>query len=318
MTRSRVARLLDEALARREAFLDGGAGTDAWRIINGSGDGLRGLTADRFGPAVLVEAHRDDADPKALVEAIVARFGGGTPVFLKARWSASAQERAGGQVAGPPIPSALAVREGGVAFAVELVGNEHVGLFLDSRPARELVRKIAAGRKVLNLFSYTGAFGVVAAAGGASGTTNVDNKRSALDGARVNYRINGLAHDTRTFMRSDAVRYLGRAVGSGEPFDLVVLDPPPRYARPGRPPYNSRDGYPPLAARCMAACAPDGILLAGLNDMAVDQGRFEELLAAAAALAARHVDLERVIGPGPDFPPSTDRPVARFVACRIR
>ncbi len=314
-----VRRLLKSALSRPErvrlAVLEG---TDTWRIVNGAGDGMEGFTVDRFDPAILIEQHKERLNPGSLIDAVSHAYGVEAPIFLKERWSPSAPGWEGRQVSGPPLDSDLVIEEGGLSFAVSLCGQEHVGLFLDSRPARELVGSISSGRRVLNLFSYTGGFGVAAAAGRARSTTNVDNKRSALDGARVNYRLNGLPSDSRSFMRSDALKFLAAAQRGGTTYDLIILDPPPRFRRGGRTDFVAGSGYGPLVAKCLAVLSPDGLLLAGLNSLSVDDCRFEEMLMEGSERAKIPVAVVERIGPGGDFPDGGDRPLARFVLVKPR
>jgi 23S rRNA (cytosine1962-C5)-methyltransferase len=192
-----------------------------------------------------------------------------------------------------------------------------VGLFLDARPARELVRARAGEQRVLNLFSYTGGFGVVAAAGGARSTTNVDAKRSALDAARCNYELNRLAADTRTFMRDDAIRFLARAAKGTGRYDLVVLDPPPRFDRAGGRTFDARNRYGQLVVRCLGVLDDGGLLLAGANFFGEDCGELERAVLDAARSANRGVGVVERIGPGADFPPAPERPVGRYVLCGV-
>jgi 23S rRNA (cytosine1962-C5)-methyltransferase len=314
--------LLEAALARREALLaELSADTDAYRIVHGSADGMDGLTVDRLGPAFLVERHQRSAVAERLVEAIATRCGERAAIFLKERWSTDADALRGGQVRGPVASPELVVRERGLAFGLDLSAGEHVGLFLDARPARELVRELAAEKRVLNLFCYTGGFGVAAAAGGARGTTNVDNKRSALASARRNYEQNLLPVDTRTLLRDDAIRFLNRAARGSGRYDLVVLDPPPRFTRPGGKAFDANRGYGRLVARCLGVVERGGLLLAGSNALGrEDDGELERAVVGAATNSRYRYRVEIVerVGPGGDFPLAPERPTARFVLCRVR
>jgi 23S rRNA G2069 N7-methylase RlmK/C1962 C5-methylase RlmI len=180
--------------------------------VHGTGDGFDGVTVDLLGPAILVEQHRRWAacvDP--LLKAVSTRLGKETPVYLKRRWSRAPGERGGCLVSGVRVKDDVdgvladaarraadeaAAKEGkdthgdrvvvrepgqfGLKFGLWLTGEEHVGVFLDSRPARELVRSVSANKRVLNLFSYTGGFGAAASVGGAACSHNVDSKVSFI------------------------------------------------------------------------------------------------------------------------------------------
>ncbi len=155
-----VHKLLLAALSRPERIeLAGRMGTDTWRLVNGAGDGMSGFTVDLFEGSILIEQHAEGLNPGPLIDALSHAYGLEAPIFLKERWSPSAPGWQGRQVCGPPSASDLVVSESDLSFTVSLCGQEHVGLFLDTRPARERVRDISSGRRVLNLFSYTGAFG---------------------------------------------------------------------------------------------------------------------------------------------------------------
>jgi 23S rRNA (cytosine1962-C5)-methyltransferase len=191
--------------------------TDALRLFDSAGEGIVRLVVERFGDAVRVTGGPDEAVHLSAVRAVV----GDAPLF----W------RFGGDPAlsGGPVgdDGRREVVEGGLRFGVELLPNRNTGLFLDARPARAWVRANADGRRVLNLFAHTGAFGVAAAAGGARSTVNVDPVPGALARAEANYTRNGLPFDGRTFWRSDALEAMKRAARAGGRFDGVVLDPPP-------------------------------------------------------------------------------------------
>jgi 23S rRNA (cytosine1962-C5)-methyltransferase len=306
-----IDRLIDAAMEKRAQLLD--EDTNAARLIHDSGDGFPGVTVDKLADVVLVEAHTKAADAESLISALKRRFGGNTPIFYKERWSRTEQGRSGAQRTGPPCRPELAVREHGLSYWVRLTSEEHIGLFLDSRPARKRIREITAGRRVLNLFSYTGAFGVCASKGGARSTTNVDNKRSALELGKINYRLNCLDHDTRTFLRADAFQFLGRAVRGKGRYDLIVLDPPPISKRAGRRRFRVETGYAGLAVNSLKLLDSGGLLLAGLNGSRVGDHAFDRMILDAAALAQKRARIVERIGPGADFPRCDSRPVARFV-----
>jgi 23S rRNA (cytosine1962-C5)-methyltransferase len=291
--------------------------TNAYRLVHSEADHFPGVTVDKLGETMLVELHKPNLNVEPLLDSLEAVFGKDTPIFVKERWSSKTGNCDGGQVRGRPAPVEISVRELGLAFALNLCDGEHIGLFLDSRPARKAVRGLAAGRRVLNLFCYTGAFGVAAGAGGARSTTNIDNKKSGLERARKNYALNGLQTDTRTFLRSDAFKYIARAAKGKTCYDLIVLDPPPHSKRPGGRWFHAATGYAALAARCLKLLAPDGILLAGLNDKKADAEQFSRILNEATNIAKKETTQLTSIEPDLDFPPSTDRPVGQFRVVRV-
>ncbi len=306
-----IHRIVQEAVDARnrdESLAD----TDVYRLINSSGDGLPGITADKLGPLLLIERHFREAEVEPVIEALSDLFTE-APVFLKERWSRDPDLLGGKQVLGPPGDGAQVVVENGLRFRVNPLRGEHIGLFLDGRRVRREVRSLSSGKRVLNLFSYTGGFGVAAAKGGARSTTNVDNKKSALYAAKENYELNSLLADTRTFMRDDTKRFLSRAAKGSGRYDLVVLDPPPRYRVSRDRLVDAKSAYGNLVQKCIAVLEEGGALVLGLNKKPGDDDGFESLVLDAVRVGWPAAEIRGRLGPGEDFPDSSDRPVARFI-----
>lgn len=199
------------------------------------------------------------------------------------------------------------ILEGGLRFGVDFLYGTNTGLFLDARPLRAWVRNHSKDRRVLNLFSYTGAFGVAAASGGARSVTNVDIVPSAVERGRANFERNGLPSDSRTHMKAEVFDFLSRARKQEARWDLIVADPPP-VPTAGRGRSRSRGkrrrGFDPSAdlARLLQHCremlAPGGELLA--CSALRGERRFEGQLPTATEPRAP-VKLRRGLDfPGPD------------------
>ena len=163
-------------------------------------------------------------------------------------------------------PPERAVREHGLSFIVNLADYIDTGLFMDHRPARAMVRAMSPGKRVLNLFCYTGSFSVYALAGGATEVVGVDLSNTYLSWAEGNIRLNDLPLERYSGVRSDAQAFLSRAAGSGLRLDLIVLDPPTFS--------NSKkmDGFldvarqwPALVGACLRVLAPEGRILFSTN-----------------------------------------------------
>src|SRR5205823_14980118 len=186
-----------------------------YRLLNGVGDGLPGITADRYGEVVMVNVYDLGS---ASADALVAALAGATgvrAVYVKRR-PRSATRLSAAQVAdlapatpawGPAVDE-IVVREHGLHFLIRPGAGLSTGLFLDMRETRARVRGLAEGRTVLNLFAYTCAFGVAAALGGAARVLNVDVARPALEWGQQNYRLNGLSADPYDFVYGDAFDWL--------------------------------------------------------------------------------------------------------------
>ena len=307
------------ALARRAALLDPNrAPTNGFRLVHGSADGFPGLSVDLLAGALLVEQHSSRAGTGALVASLRERFGAETPVFLKERWARELSRKAGRQLHGAPSTEEREVVEHGLRYGVALCRAEHIGLFLDGRAARALVREQAGGRRVLNLFAYTGAFGVAAAAGGARATTNVDLMRSALAVARSNYERNALVFDTRSFLRNDVLQHLAHAGRGRGRYDLVIVDPPPFARCRGGRYFRAREDFPELTGLCVRLLSAGGLLLAGHNLWDLGDSDFAALLRDGARGVGEELEIRASIPPQPDFPIGADRPTARYLLAALR
>lgn len=160
----------------------------------------------------------------------------------------------------------MTIREGGLKFKVNLSGYLDTGLFLDHRSTRLRVRSASPGKRVLNLFSYTGSFSVYAAAGGASSVTSVDLSNTYIAWAKENFLLNALPESIHSAIRSDALRFLGEARAAGLRWDLIVADPPTfsNSAKTARDFDINRD-WPLLIRACEDALAESGTILFSTN-----------------------------------------------------
>jgi 23S rRNA (cytosine1962-C5)-methyltransferase len=174
------------------------------------------------------------------------------------------------------------VQEQGLRFWVDLCTHLDTGLFLDHRVTRARVREEASGKRVLNLFAYTGAFSVYAAAGGAKATTSVDLSNTYLTTARRNLALNGLDGAHHAFVRADAKEWLG-AQKPGPSFDLVVMDPPSYSASKGmRGTLEIQRDHPRLIAEALGLLSPAGVLYFSTH--------FRGFQLAAETLASAHFE----------------------------
>ncbi|MBN2530363.1 MAG: class I SAM-dependent methyltransferase [Deltaproteobacteria bacterium] len=308
---------IKEAALRRQMMITSFTShTNAWRLIHSGADGFDGITVDVLDDVLLVEQHREHADISHLLQELPLQFPDKS-IFVKKRWSRLSEHRCGEQVAGPRHPHILNILENDLRFGIRLTDEEHIGLFLDSRMPREWVRANSTDKRVLNLFSYTGGFGVAAAAGGAVNTVNIDNKNSALRYAEQNYQKNGLPFDSRTFFKCDVLYYLKRAAGQKGRFDLIVVDPPPRFKRRHQRDFVAHRDYHKLIALCIGVLAPGGTILAGLNALKASDEQMDTMIEAAAMESHSTITTTGDITAPPDFPSTPDRPVSRFRILRV-
>lgn len=288
--------------------------TDAYRLVNGAGDGLPGIVVDRYGDHAVLALEGDAAlarEPE-LVAGVSGLDAGSVHVrrHLRAdlrRVDVGALAPRGAAAGAAPV-APLVVTERGLRLVVRLDGGLSTGLFVDQRENRALVRSLAAGGRFLNLFAYTGSFTLAAAAGGARATTSVDVSRAALARARENLALNGLDGPAHALVKDDVVAWLRRARRREERFDLIVLDPPSFGSARGRAGFTVSRDLVPVAAAALALLAPGGRLLAVTNHRRTSPERLRRALHEAARAAGREVAALKDLPSGFDCPPGPDGP----------
>ena len=299
--------LLHLAVARR-APLAADPETTIYRVINAAADGLPGLTADRYGDALVVslyeEDRREDLRGLADLEGLRPRT-----IYVKHRpkeagrltdeqLAALAPPR---PVYGPDLGEFIA-HEDGLAYVIRPGAGLSVGLFPDMREGRGRVRAWAKDQRVLNCFAYTCGFGVAALTGGATRVLNLDLSKPALEWGRANYRANGFEPDPHDFVYGDVFDWLARLAKRGERFDLVILDPP-GFSRTKSRRFSAAQDYGELAALAGRCTAAGGLLLACCNVAELPWRSFRDRVLAGLASAGRTAEVAGVYHePAVDFP----------------
>lgn len=270
--------LLTQRLTRIRARLP--ARTTCFRWVDDGG--LPGVTVDVFGDVGVLSFYRPEppGEGRAIAEALVA-IGGLRSVFVKHRPREA--KRAANEapdahapprpILGPEVPQ-LEVEELGVRFLIRPGNGLSVGLYLDARDARAWVQAQARGLRVLNLFSYTCGFGVVARVAGAARAVNVDASRKVLEWGEANLALNGVTPDRYDFISGDAFDWLGRFAKKEERFDLVILDPP-GFATTKSSRFTASRDYHRLVSAASKVVASGGRLLSMCNVEALSPADFQ-------------------------------------------
>jgi 23S rRNA (cytosine1962-C5)-methyltransferase len=304
-----VRRRLESALRLRALVRD----TDAWRLVNGEGDYLPGLVVDRYGDFVVCQFLTAGAEQlKPLVVEALAALVRPRGIFERSEGSVRTAEglaRAAGVLAGDEPPADLTIVESGRRYRVDIRGGQKTGFFLDQRANRDLVATLAAGRRVLNLFAYTGGFSIAAAHGGAAHVTSVESSAAALAQAEAVWSLNGLAPETGTFARADVFAYLRR---DRPPADFVILDPPP-FARRRADRERALAGYKEINLQALRTCAPEALLMTFSCSQHVEAAAFADAVAAAAVDAGRVCQLLVRLGPALDHPQALAHAEGRYL-----
>jgi 23S rRNA (cytosine1962-C5)-methyltransferase len=279
------------------------------RLINAEADGLPGIVVERYGDYLVVQLFsaavtnlRED-----LFDALVAELAP-KAIYEQRRYRSlggEAPRQAGADlVRGDAAPVELEVVEDDLKFVVDVTSPLSTGLFADLREGRRAVRHWAKGRRVLNLFSYTGAISVYAKAGGATEVCAIDVAAKAHARARKNFAASGFDPETAEHVVGDVFKVLARFVERERKFDLVVLDPPAlasAAARGGKPWSAMRD-YSELIAAALEVTAPGGLLVAASSTHKMTLGEFELALADGAFAARTRLQIVDRRSLPPDFP----------------
>lgn len=298
LTEELIRARIRDAIARRAPIFR--EGTNCARLVNAEGDELSGLVVDRYDDLLVVEiANRGVEQLKPLiVETLAAKrihFKNDLPVRVLEGLPTEEEDV-------PPVD----VLEGGLKFRVDAAEGQKTGFFLDQRDNRALTRTLAGGKRVLNLFSYSGAFGVYAAAGGAASVENVDVSARAIELARRNHELNGF---DATFTVADAFQYVRQR---RETFDLLVCDPP-AFAKSRGDVDRAARGYKDINLHAMRMIAPGGHLMTFSCSGHMSLDLFQKVIFAAALDAGRRISFVRRLTAGEDHPVSICCPEGEYL-----
>jgi 23S rRNA (cytosine1962-C5)-methyltransferase len=284
---------------------------DAWRAIFAEADQLPGLVADRYGDVVSCQVSSLGiyrAFP-VISDELKRRLG--------ARVVHVAADPKIAKLEGFPVPDGAGpaarttIHENGMKFAVACDKGHKTGFFLDQRDSRRRIRELAKGRRVLDLFSYTGGFALNAAKGGAKSVTAVDLDEEAVAAARENAALNGLASSVDC-VHADAFAFLRAA--KERAYDLIVVDPAKQALN--RSELGKALGYyEDLNTLAFTRAATDGLVLSASCTGVVSEPDFLEALGKAARNARREATFVEVRGAPGDHPVPADFPQARYLKC---
>ena len=310
---------LKAALALRRDHLNLG-GSDAYRLVNGEGDALPGLFVDRYRDHLMVQLYSAAWQPHLpLLVGALQRLLTPAGIYQKLRPQQTRELAAAGPskryarlLAGQAAPGRTVVGENGLSFLVELEEGLNTGLFLDQRENRRDLMDRVSGRRVLNLFAYTGAFSVAAAAAGAREVVSVDASAAYLDWARENFSANRLNPKRHPLITGDCFTVLDTLVAEKRLYDVVLMDPP-SFSTTAKNTFTTRGGTSALVTLALGLLPPGGLLVTSSNHQKVDIPDYLKELRRGALAAG--CDL-RVIGlrgqPG-DFPYPVTFPEGRYL-----
>lgn len=285
-----IAERVAAAVGRRVGL---GATTDAMRLVFSEADGLPGIIVDRYASVAVVQNGTPGADRwREVVADALLSVSGIDAVVERSDTDARALEQLSERnetVRGAPADEVI-IHEGALRFAVAVSVGQKTGFYLDQRNARRAIADVAAGARVLNAFSYTGAFSVAALRAGAASVTELDSSSPALAGARRNAELNEVRVDEQ--IDGDAFAELRRLRDRARQFDLILLDPP-RLAPTEAHVARATRAYKDLNLLAIKLLASGGTLMTFSCSGGLSEELFQKVVAGAALDAKRDV---RIVG----------------------
>ena len=301
---------LTTALALREKIFD----KPYYRLVFGESDGLPGLVIDRFGSVLSVQIttagieRRKEAMLAALVDLV-------TPVAIILKNDNSQRQLEGlsleSEIAYGQLPDSIVIDENGARFRIDIMGGQKTGWFYDHRSSRALLASFAKNQRVLDLFSYTGAWGIPAALAGASEVTCVDASEGALALAKENAQLNRIEDKVRC-IRSDVFEFLKQARLENQLYDIIVLDPPALIKRK-KDFKQGFEAYRRLNHLALQNLSRNGILVSASCSYHLSRENLQELLRSSGRHIDRHLMFFASLGQGPDHPIDPASPETEYL-----
>ncbi|MDF0480431.1 class I SAM-dependent rRNA methyltransferase [Vagococcus sp. PNs007] len=253
--------------------------TTAYRLFNGEGDYFGGITIDIYNEYALFSWYNASiySHKKLFIDAFKAVFPEIKGAYQKVRFTEKGLAESE-HVYGSEAPEPLLVKENGVTYATYMNEGMMTGIFLDQKEVRGLlVDGLATGKSVLNTFSYTGAFSVAAAMGGASSTVSVDLAKRSSPKTKEMFEVNGLSLDNNKIVVMDVFDYFSYAKRKELAFDMIILDPP-SFARNKKRTFSVAKNYGDLVAEVSELLTKDGLLIASTNAANISYDKYVSMI----------------------------------------
>jgi 23S rRNA (cytosine1962-C5)-methyltransferase len=299
---------------RRIGLVDNPA-TDCFRLVHGEGDGLPGLVVDVYGQTAVMQAHSVGmyVSRYLLADALAEVLGDrASAIYCKSETTLPGRENSDGYLRGETTGN-VAI-ENGLKFQVDWLGGQKTGFFVDQRENRALLERYATGRRVLNMFCYTGGFSFYAMRGGARLVHSVDSSARAIDITRTNVSLNFPDDARHEAFADDAFHFLDEMPGMESPdgYDLIVLDPP-AFAKHRDAVRNALQGYRRLNAKAFRKIRPGGILFTFSCSQAINKDQFRTAVFTAAAQSGRSVRILHQLHQPADHPINIYHPEGEYL-----
>lgn len=305
---------LERALALRETLRLARPDNDAFRLIHGEGDFLPGLVVDIYGHTAVLQAHSPGMHyaRQLIADQIAALPGLGIRnVYYKSETTLPYKARLDPQntyLVGS-FETSIAT-ENALRFNIDWLRGQKTGFFLDQRDNRSLLQHYAPGRRVLNMFCYTGGFSVYALRGGANLVHSVDSSEKAISLTDANVALNFPGDNRHKSYARDAFKFLDEM--KPDDYDLIILDPP-AFAKHRSALRNALRGYQRLNAKAFEKIASGGILFTFSCSQAVSREQFRLAVFSAAAQSRRRVRILHQLTQPADHPVNIYHPEGEYL-----
>ena len=286
---------------------------NTYRLVHGEGDNVPGLVIDVYGETAVMQAHSVGihVERHRIASQLVIVMGDRVKnVYYKSEttlpFKAGLEQEDGFIIGGSKDNVAL---ENGLKFHVDWLKGQKTGFFVDQRDNRSLLEHFSCGKKVLNMFCYTGGFSFYAMRGGAELVHSVDSSAKAIELTTKNVELNFPGDNRHEAFCEDAFKYLDRAGGD---YDLVILDPP-AFAKHRGALHNALKGYTRLNMKAFEKIRPGGILFTFSCSQVVTKDNFRNAVFTAAALAHRNVRILHQLHQPADHPVNIFHPEGEYL-----
>lgn len=307
-------RLAEAINLRRMIFKD--VPVEGMRLVHGESDGLPGLIVDQYQKVLVLQCLSAGIDTRR--ELLVQILGGLTECEgiyersdVDVRRLEGLTERSG-LLSGTLPKEGVIIHEGGARFTVDIVNGHKTGFYLDQRANRARIAELARDRHVMDCFCYTGGFSVSALLGGAKSVVAVDSSSTALESARENLSLNGLAPGNASWVEGDVFHVLRKLRDRGKNFDLIILDPP-KFAHTAAHAEKAARGYKDINLLAFKLLRHSGILVTFSCSGGVNSDLFKKIVSGAALDAGVDARILERLSQAPDHPVGLNFPEGEYL-----
>ena len=299
---------------RRNIGLTDNPENNTYRLVHGEGDNLPGLVIDIYGQTAVMQAHSVGmhTDRQMIAQALHDELSQIENIYYKSEttlpYKAELGQENGFLLGGSKENIAL---ENGLKFHVDWLKGQKTGFFVDQRENRSLLQHYSQGRKVLNMFCYTGGFSFYAMRGGARLVHSVDSSLKAIELTRKNVELNFPNDERHEAFAEDAFKFLD-SIDENDPYDLIILDPP-AFAKHKDALHNALKGYTRLNQKAFEKIQPGGIVFTFSCSQAVNKDQFRTAVFSAACQAHRKVRILHQLHQPADHPINIYHPEGEYL-----